>query len=156
FEQIAPIVERTPVATRKLASRARQRVRGASPVSDPDITHQRAVIDAFLAASRNGDFDALVAVLDPDVVFRFAAGLAPDRRPPVPGAEPAARRIPERGAPLAHLARPAIVNGAAGLIVASERNLVSVVGFTVANGLVKEIYIVADPDKLPDSEALGH
>src|SRR2546429_7355127 len=100
FEEIAPIVERSETATRQLASRARRRVRGAAPATDPDLRDQRRVVEAFLAASRNGDFKALLEVLDPDVVFRVDAGGVPPRaRPPVEGAEAVAAQILERGAP---------------------------------------------------------
>src|SRR5262249_10675365 len=102
FDEIAPIVERSEAATRQLASRARRRVRGARPSSDVDRREQRRVIDAFLAASRAGDFEALLEVLDPDVVFRIdAGGAAPRARPPVEGAQAVAAPILERGAPLA-------------------------------------------------------
>ena len=94
FEEIAPIVGRSPSAARQLASRGRRRVRGVAPVPDVDLAHQREVVDAFLAASRSGDFDALLAVLDPDVVFRVDAGAgSPLERPPVTGAEAVARTV---------------------------------------------------------------
>jgi len=149
FEEIGPIVERTPAAARQLASRARRRVRGAAPVPDPDLAQQRRVVDAFLAASRAGDFDALLEVLDPDVVFRIdTGGVAPRARPPVVGAEAVARQILARGTSLAPFARPAIVNGAAGAIVAAEGRPIAVVGFTVSNGRIVEIDLVADRTKL--------
>ena len=149
FEEIGPIVERTPAAARQLASRARRRVRGATPVPDPDLAQQRRVVDAFLAASRAGDFDALLEVLDPDVVFRIdTGGVAPRARPPVVGAEAVARQILARGTSLAPFARPAIVNGAAGAIVAAEGRPIAVVGFTVSNGRIVEIDLVADRTKL--------
>src|SRR5205085_2193388 len=98
FGEIAPIVDRSPEAARQLASRARRRVRGATPTPDPDLAQQRRVVDAFLAASRAGDFEALVAVLDPDVVFRVDGGGVPPRaRPPVVGAEAVARQVLTRG-----------------------------------------------------------
>jgi RNA polymerase sigma-70 factor (ECF subfamily) len=106
FEEIAPIVRRSPVATRQLASRARRRVQGAAPNPDADLSRQREVVDAFLAASRAGDFEALVAVLDPDVVFRVDTR-AGDRMP-VHGAAEVARTVLSRGRPLAPLARPAV------------------------------------------------
>src|SRR5919198_2938530 len=117
FDEIAPIVDRTPDAARQLASRARRRVRGATPSPDPDLERQREVVDAFLAASRAGDFDALLAVLDPDVVFRIdGGGMPPRARPPVVGAEAVARQVLERGSRFAGFARPAVVNGAAGVV----------------------------------------
>jgi RNA polymerase sigma-70 factor (ECF subfamily) len=149
FEEIAPIVDRSEPATRQLASRARRRVRGATPATDPDLREQRRVIDAFLAASRNGDFEALLEVLDPDVVFRIDAGGVPPRaRPPVEGSEAVAAQILERGAPLAGFARPAIVNGNAGVIVVPREQPVAVVGFIVAEGRIAEIDVIADPAKL--------
>src|SRR5256712_1010059 len=115
FEEIAPIVDRTPDAARQLASRARRRVRGATPTPDPDLVQQRRVVDAFLAAARAGDFDALLAVLDPDIVFRIDGGGVPPRaRAPVVGAEAVARHVLARGSRFAGFARPAILNGAAG------------------------------------------
>ncbi len=149
FEEIAPIVDRSPAAARQLASRARRRVRGAAPDPDPDLERQREVVDAFLAAARAGDFDALVAVLDPDVVFRIdTGGVAPQAREPVVGSEAVARQLLARGAPFAPLARPAIVNGAAGAVVAPHGTPIAVVGFTVSDGRIVEIDVVADPAKL--------
>jgi RNA polymerase sigma factor (sigma-70 family) len=149
FDEIAPIVGRSEAATRQLASRARRRVRGAAPAIDPDLREQRRVVDAFLAAARGGDFEALLEVLDPDVVFRLdTGGIVPRARPPVEGAEAVAARVLERGSRLAGLARPAIVNGAAGLIVAPGRRPFAVVGFTVVNGRIAEIDVIADPAKL--------
>jgi len=153
FEEIAPIVDRSETATRQLASRARRRVRGAAPATDPDLREQRRVVDAFLAASRAGDFDALLEVLDPDVVFRLDAGGVPPRaRPPVEGAEAVAAQILERGTPFARFARPAIVNGNAGVIVEPGRKPFAVVSFRVAGGRIVEIDVIADPAKL---RALG-
>jgi len=149
FDEIAAIVERTPTAARQLASRARRRVRGAAPVPDPDLAQQRRVVDAFLAASRAGDFDALLEVLDPDVVFRIdAGGVAPRARPPVVGAEAVARQVLARGSRLAPFARPATVNGAAGAVVVVDGRPFAVVGFTVSNGRIAAIDLVADPAKL--------
>jgi RNA polymerase sigma factor (sigma-70 family) len=149
FDEIAPIVERTPTAARQLASRARRRVRGAAPVPDPDLARQRRVVDAFLAASRAGDFEALLEVLDPDVVFRIdAGGLAPRARPPVVGAEAVARQVLARGSRFAPLARPAVVNGGAGAVIMIGDRPFAVVGFTVTNGRIVEIDLVADPAKL--------
>jgi ketosteroid isomerase-like protein len=123
-------------------------VRGGTPEPDPDLAQQREVVDAFLAASRSGDFDALLAVLDPDVVFRIdGGGVAPRARPPVVGAEAVAHHVLER-ATLARYARPALVNGTAGLIVAPGGRPISVVAFTVAGGRIVEIEFIADPHKL--------
>jgi RNA polymerase sigma factor (sigma-70 family) len=149
FGEIAEIVERTPDATRQLASRARRRVRGSAPKPDADLRRQRELVDAFLAASRSGDFDALVAVLDPDVVFRVdTGGDAPRARPPIVGAEAVARAVLSRGRPFAPLARPAIVNGAAGAVVGAGPVPFAVVGFMVAGGRIVEIDLIADRRKL--------
>jgi RNA polymerase sigma-70 factor (ECF subfamily) len=147
FEEIAAILGRSPAATRQLASRARRRVRGATPRTDPDLREQRRVVDAFLAASRQGDFEALLEVLDPDVVFRIDTG--PSGEPaPVVGAEAVARRVLARGSRLAPHARPAIVNGNAGVIVVPDAKPFAVVGFSIENGKIVEIDLIADPAKL--------
>jgi RNA polymerase sigma factor (sigma-70 family) len=149
FDEIAPIVDRSEAAARQLASRARRRVRGATPALDPDLREQRRVVDAFLAASRAGDFEALLEVLDPDVVFRIdAGGIAPRARPPVEGAEAVAAQVLQRGSPFAAYARPAIVNGTAGVIVVPGKKPIAVVGFTITDGRIAEIDVIADPAKL--------
>jgi RNA polymerase sigma-70 factor (ECF subfamily) len=148
FEEIAPIVGRSSTAARQLASRARRRVRGAAPTPDADLATQREVVDAFLAASRAGDFEALLEVLDPEVVFRIDAGSGPLARPAVIGAKAVAQQVVSRGTRFAPLARPAIVNGAAGVIVAPPRGPLAVVGFTVARGRVLAIDLIIDPEKL--------
>jgi RNA polymerase sigma factor (sigma-70 family) len=147
FEQIAAIVGRSPAASRQLASRARSRVRGAAPAPDADLALQREVVDAFLAAARAGDFEALVAVLDPDVVFRLDTGRLADAQPPVVGAAAAARAV-LAGARFAPLCRPAMVNGAAGFVVAPAGRVVAAAGFTVVDGLIASIDVVADRAKL--------
>jgi RNA polymerase sigma factor (sigma-70 family) len=152
FEEIAPIVDRTPAATRQLASRGRRRVSGAAPRPDSDLEQQRAVVDAFLAASRAGDFDALVAVLDPDVVLRIDFGKLPvaARLPAVvKGAAELGERVVAGGTRFAPFCRPAIVNGAAGLIVVPGERLFAVVGFTISDGRIVEIDLIGDPEKLP-------
>jgi RNA polymerase sigma-70 factor, ECF subfamily len=148
FDEIAPIVGRTPTAARQLASRARRRVRGAAPVPDPDLARQREVVDAFLAAARAGDFDALVAVLDPDVVFRADGGAARGVLAPAHGAEEVADRVLTRGARFAPLGRPALVNGAAGAVVEIGGVVRAVAGFTVVDGRIVEIDLMLDPEKL--------
>jgi RNA polymerase sigma-70 factor (ECF subfamily) len=149
FEEIAPIVERSPAATRQLASRARRRVRAATPATEPDLRQQRRVVDAFLAAAREGDFEALVAVLDPDVVFRADRGrLAAAGEPVVTGAAAVAEQIFARAPRFARFARPAIVNGSAGLIVIPHERPIAVIGFAIAENRIAEIDLVADPDKL--------
>ncbi len=148
FEDIAPIVGRNPAATRQLASRARRRVQGSAPVPDADLTRQRAAVDAFLAASRGGDFDALVAVLDPDVVLHAELGGARPRV--VRGARTVAGQaslfwqLAGRGLTV----RPALVNGVAGVVASREGTVFSVLGFTVVDGLIAEIDILADHERL--------
>jgi RNA polymerase sigma-70 factor (ECF subfamily) len=154
FAEIGEIVDRSPAAARQLASRARRRVRGGAPLPDADLARQRELVDAFLAASRAGDFDALVAVLDPEVVFRVdAGGVPPLARPPVVGAETVARQVLERGRQFAPFARPAVVNGNAGLVVGRGRRPFAVVGFTVAHGRIVAIDLIADRAKLRDLDA---
>ncbi|HKH76298.1 MAG TPA: sigma-70 family RNA polymerase sigma factor [Rubrobacteraceae bacterium] len=146
FGEIAPIVGRSPAAARKLASRARSRVRGAAPAPDADLGRQREVVDAFLAASRGGDFDALLAVLDPEVVLRADSGAAGTSRV-VRGARAVAGQA-LTFSQFAPFARPALVNGAAGLVTAPGGRPLSVMGFTVRRGKVVEIDILADPERL--------
>ena len=149
FEEIAPIVDRSPAASRQLASRGRRRVRGAAPQPDSDLRRQREIVDAFLAASRAGDFEGLLSVLDPDVVFRIDAGqISALARPPVVGARAVAEQIVSRGTRFAPHARPAIVNGAAGAVVGREERPFAVVGFTVAGGRITAIDLIIDPEKL--------
>jgi RNA polymerase sigma factor (sigma-70 family) len=149
FDEIAAVLNTTPGAARQLASRARRRVRGATPADHTDAAQQRQLVDAFLAASREGDFAALVAILDAGVVFRLDAGGRADRaREPVTGPGAVARRVLARGRPFAHLARPAMVNGAPGLLVAAEGAAMAVVGFTCAHGRIVAIDLIADPEKL--------
>jgi ketosteroid isomerase-like protein len=148
--RFAPIVDRSPAATRQLGSRARRRVRGAKPESNGDLAEQREVVNAFHAAAREGDFESLIAVPDPDVVFRMDLGPdSPQARPKIESAEAVARQILARGTPFAPLARPAIVNGTAGAIVGLRGRPFAVAGFTVSDGRITEIDIIADPDKLP-------
>ena len=148
FDEIAPMVERSPAAARQLASRARRRVRAEAPEPDADLAVQRRAVDAFLAAARDGDFEGLLRVLDPDVVLRIDGGPnapRPFARPPLVGAEAVARGAMAFRA--AAQTEPATVNGAAGLIVRfPARTLVG--AFTIANGRIVEINIIADPAKL--------
>jgi RNA polymerase sigma-70 factor (ECF subfamily) len=148
FDEIATIVGRSPAATRQLASRARRRVQGRKTTSDVDLDGQRRIVDAFIAASRNGDFDALIALLDPDVVLRVDAGEgSPLTQGPVRGAEAVAREA-GRWAGMAPLARPAVVNGVAGAIIGRPGRPFAVVGITVVNGRISEMDFVLDPAKL--------
>ena len=149
FDEIAPVVGRSPAAARQLASRARRRVQGAAPVPDADLACQREVVDAFLAAARGGDLDALLAVLDPDVVARADRGAVPA------GASKGlrgARAVAEQAlafARFARLAQPVLVNGAAGIVswLPGGRPF-SVMGFTVRRGKIVAIDILADPARL--------
>ncbi|MGZ4187484.1 MAG: RNA polymerase sigma factor SigJ [Solirubrobacteraceae bacterium] len=148
FDEIAPIVERSPAATRQLASRARRRVRGA-PEPDADLAAQRRVVEAFLAASQGGDFDALMAVLDPEVSFKVDAGKdSPFARPPLVGAERVAREVLARGRPFAPFGRPAIVNGAVGVVVGSPERPFAIAGCTISGGRIVELDLIIDPEKL--------
>ena len=150
FGQIATIVDRSPDAARQLASRARRRIGRTPREPDADLVVQRAVVDAFLAASRSGDFEALLAVLDPDVVFRTdGGGSGPLARPPIVGARAVAAELRVRGPVFASFARPVIVNGGAGSLVTLPDGRVIVVGFTVVGGRIAEIDLIADPAKLP-------
>jgi RNA polymerase sigma factor (sigma-70 family) len=147
FEEIALILERTPEAARQLASRARRRVRGAAPAQDADLGAQRAVVEAFLAASRDGDFNALVAVLHPDVVLRADGGAAPGRSHRAQGAENVAgRALMFRRADLS--IHRALVNGTAGLLSTRNGELFSVVGLTIVGGRIAELDILVDPERL--------
>jgi RNA polymerase sigma factor (sigma-70 family) len=149
FQEIAPIVDRTPDAARQLASRARRRVRGTPAAEEADCSRQRELVDAFLAASRDGEFDALVAVLDPDVVFNHDTGGLPRRQQaPVVGAEAVARTVLDRAPRFARFARPALVNGSAGAVVAPAGRPIAVAGFTVAGGRIVEIDLITDPARL--------
>jgi RNA polymerase sigma factor (sigma-70 family) len=148
FDEIAPIVERSPVAARQLASRARRRVQGRPTVPDADINRQRAVVDAFLAAAREGDFAALLELLDPDVVLRADAGALPSGMSREMRGARAVAEGARTFARLARLARPALVNGAAGFVVTQQGRPVSVAGFTVRHGKIVEIDILADPERL--------
>ncbi|MEY2434050.1 MAG: hypothetical protein QOC92_3775, partial [Acidimicrobiaceae bacterium] len=148
FDEIAPIVGRSPDAARQLASRARRRVQGSTAVPDTDLSRQREVVGAFLAAARDGDFDALVAVLDPNVVLRADRGTSPTGASrEVRGARAVAdqaltfRRFAEFG-------RPALVNGAVGIVTAPGGQPFAVLGFTVVRGKIVEIDVLADPVRL--------
>jgi RNA polymerase sigma factor (sigma-70 family) len=147
FEEIAPIVGRSAEATRQLASRARRRVRGGAAAPDPDLVRQREVVEAFIAALRGGDFEGLLAVLDPDLVVRADM--------PVPSGGPSEIRgaaVWAKGAivygHLAQLTRPALVNGAIGVVVAPRGKLVRALRFTIANGKITEIEVIGDPARL--------
>ncbi|MDI3409417.1 RNA polymerase sigma factor SigJ [Streptomyces cavernicola] len=158
FDEIAPLVGRTPATARQLASRARRRVRGIEVQSpDPDVAQQRQVVDAFFAAARSGELNDLVAVLHPDVVLRADEGAArPGESVVVRGAAAVAGRALLFERPLARV-RPALVNGAAGVVVTVAGEPVSVMGFTVAGGRIVQIDVMADPERLAhlDLSVLG-
>jgi RNA polymerase sigma-70 factor (ECF subfamily) len=146
FEEIGPIVGRSPEAARKLASRARRRVQGqgAGRAPDADLASQRGVIDAFLAALRDGDLEALVAVLDPDFVIRADAAAAPPGAPrEVRGARTWARQALAFSRGL-RFAEPALVDGAVGVVVAPRGRLFRVLRFTIAGGKIARMDVVAD------------
>ncbi|WP_020694140.1 sigma-70 family RNA polymerase sigma factor [Reyranella massiliensis] len=149
FDEIASVVGRTPVATRQLASRARRRVQGQPTVPEVDLNRQRGVIEAFLAASRGGDFDGLLAVLDPDVVVRADGaavkfGSAPEMR----GADAVASAFKGR----ARNAQVALVDGAPGVVVAPNGKLLLVLRAKIANGFIIEVEAIADPQRLAELE----
>jgi len=146
FEEIAPIVDRSRTAARQLASRARRRVQGADTALNATLTRQREVVDAFLAAARGGNFEALLAVLDPDAVLRYDPAAVPPGAPTeIRGAAAIANRAARAGA---RAARPALVNGEVGVIVAPRGRLLMVLRFTIANGEILEIESIADPARL--------
>jgi RNA polymerase sigma factor (sigma-70 family) len=159
FETIAPMVGRSPAAARQLASRARRRVRGAALPTDPDLDRQREVVDAFFAAARGGDFGALVAVLDPEVVLRIDAG---GRRPAasmvISGAQDVARQaLSGLTSALRNVdVRPALVNGAAGVVIRGARGgPVAVMSFSVVDGKIAEIDAIYDPVRVRGIVAHG-
>jgi RNA polymerase sigma-70 factor, ECF subfamily len=146
FEEIARVVDRSPDATRQLASRARRRVQGAATEPDADLGRQRVVVDAFFAAARDGDFEALLAVLDPDVVLRDDRGVVLTGSRTMAGARTvAAEAATWKGA---RWARPALVNGTAGAVIAAGVKVFSIMGFTVSGGRITTIDVLADPDRL--------
>jgi RNA polymerase sigma-70 factor (ECF subfamily) len=148
FEEIAPIVGRSPMAARQLASRARRRVQGGAVAPDADLSQQRAVVNAFLAAARGGDLEALLAVLDPDVVLRSDVGPARGGPVVIHGAAAVAAQA-LTFARYAHESQPALVNGAAGVVAwAADGQPMSVMGFTVVGGRILEIDALADPARL--------
>ena len=148
FEEIAPIVDRSVVATRQLASRARRRVQGQAPTSDADLRKQRRVIDAFLAAVQDGDFEALVTVLDPEIVLRADGGAVKGMSRLVRGAQ----AVVAQAAAFSKLglsSQVVLVNGNIGVVSRlPDGRLLSVIGFTIAGGKVVEMDILADPDRL--------
>jgi hypothetical protein len=148
FDEIAAIVGRSPEATRQLASRARRRVQGAHPEPDVELSEQQRVVDAFFAAARDGDFDALLELLDPEVTLRVDAGPgSPLAREPIVGADAVLAQARQWSA-LTPFGRPAIVNGAAGAVIGRPGRPFAVVGITVAHGRITVLDFVVDPSKL--------
>jgi RNA polymerase sigma factor (sigma-70 family) len=148
FDEIAPIVDRTPVAARQLASRARRRIQGRAPISDPDPREQRRVLEAFLAAAQEGDFERLVTVLDPGIVLRADGGALGAASRVVRGA-PAVATQAAGFSKLGLSSQLVLVNGSVGVISRRpDGSLFSVLGFTIADGKIVEIDILADPERL--------
>jgi len=147
FDDIAAIVGRTPTAARQLASRARRRVQSA-PRPDTDLARQRKVVDAFLAASRDGNFEALLAVLDPDVVLRSDLGGVPGAAARIVRGAAAVAKGAMLGSREGKTIRPATVNGGAGVVVTARGRVVTVVGFTIVGGKIVELNVLADPARL--------
>lgn len=148
FDEIGPMLERSPAAVRQLASRARRRVKGASPLPEADLARRRRVVDAFLAATRGGNFDALVALLHPDVVLHADRSVVPTPEPVVVSG---ARTVAEGAMAATGRARftgPALVNGSVGLAMAPHGRLFLVLAFTITDDLITRIDVVADPDRL--------
>ncbi len=151
FDEIAPIVGRSPTAARQLASRARRRVQGADKVPEVDRARQREIVEAFLVAIRGGDLDALLAILDPDVVLRSDAGASPLRAPrEIRGSRAVtdAVLLTEATRIGARSARAVLVNGAVGVVVAPRGRLLGVIGLTIARGRIIELDLIADPARL--------
>jgi len=145
FDDIAPIVGRSPAAARQLASRARRRVQGVTPVLDTDLTRQRAIVDAFLTAARNGDFDALLEALDPDVVVR-SNGTEVMR-----GAAAVAGRA-LTGLRSAQVSLPALINGAVGVINAAEGRPISLQAFTITGAKIIAVDLIDDPGRIAEAD----
>jgi RNA polymerase sigma factor (sigma-70 family) len=148
FPEIAPIVGRSPAATRQLASRARRRVHGAEPLPDADLATQRELVEAFVTAAREGDFDALIAVLDPDVVLRADAGALPDGMSRILRGAEAVARAALTFSRLDLYVQPALINGAAGTVSTREGRPFAVAGITIRGGKITEIDILSDPVRL--------
>jgi RNA polymerase sigma factor (sigma-70 family) len=145
FDDIAPIVGRSPAATRQLASRARRRVQGVTPVLDTDLTRQQAIVDAFLTAARNGEFDALLEALDPDVVVRSNGAEA------VRGAAAVAGRA-LAGLRYAQVTLPALINGAVGVINAAEGRPISLMTFTITGAKIVAIDLFDNPGRIAEAD----
>jgi RNA polymerase sigma-70 factor, ECF subfamily len=147
FEQIGPILDRSPAAAKQLASRARRRLR-AAPGAAADLGRQWAVVDAFLAASREGDFERLLTILDPDVVLRADAGRGPFGPSTLTRGAREVIAQARRFAPLGRFARPVLVNGGPGFLVARDGEPLALMAVTVRDGRIAEMDVLADPDRL--------
>ncbi|ATZ25407.1 ECF RNA polymerase sigma factor SigJ [Streptomyces lavendulae subsp. lavendulae] len=147
FDEIAPLIEKTSAATRQLATRARRKVQGQAPAPDPDLGRQREAVDAFFAAARDGRFEALVSVLDPDVVLRSDGGVGGALTVVLNGARTVAGQAVTYGS-LTPFVRPALINGAAGVVVVRKDRAVSVMAFTVVGGKIVAIDVLSDPERL--------
>ena len=145
FDDIASVVGRSPTATRQLASRARRRVQGAAPVLGHELSRQRAIVDAFLAAARNGDFDALLNALDPDVIVRSSGAEV------VRGAAAVAGRALV-GLRSAQVALPALINGAVGVVTAADGRPISIMAFTISGGKIAGIDLIDNPDRMAEAD----
>ncbi|WFE48399.1 RNA polymerase sigma factor SigJ [Verrucosispora sp. WMMD1129] len=148
FDEIAPMIDRSPATARQLASRARRRVRGQAPPTDRDLARQRALVDAFLATARDGDLEGLVAVLHPDVVLRADGGTTRTRHTTVITSAPAVAAQATTFGRFSPFARPALINGAAGVVVMATGRPLSVMAFSIRDGRIAEIDVIADPDRL--------
>ena len=146
FDDIAPVVGRSPAATRQLASRARRRVQGVAPVLDADLARQRAIVDAFLTAARNGDFDALLEALDPDVVVRSNGAEISVRG----AAAVVGRAI--TGLRSAQVSLPALINGAVGVINAAEGRPISLQAFTITGAKIVAVDVIDDPGRIAEAD----
>ncbi|MET9602252.1 sigma-70 family RNA polymerase sigma factor [Streptomyces sp. NPDC006459] len=148
FDEIAPMIEKTPAATRQLASRARRRVKGAPLVPEADLSRRRLVVEAFLAATRGGNFDALVTLLHPDVVLRADTAVVPTPAPILLRGAVTVATSAMAAMQRARATAPALVDGTVGLAMAPLGRLFLVLGFTIEDGLITEIDIVAEPERL--------
>ncbi|MFF5217980.1 RNA polymerase sigma factor SigJ [Micromonospora sp. NPDC000442] len=148
FDEIAPMIDRSPATARQVASRARRRVRGQAPPTDRDLARQRTVVNAFLAAARDGDIEGLVAVLHPDVVLRADGGATRTRHTTVITSARAVAAQATTFGRFSPFARPAVINGAAGVVVMASGRPLSVMAFSIRGGRIAEIDVIADPARL--------
>ncbi|WP_037303128.1 sigma-70 family RNA polymerase sigma factor [Amycolatopsis orientalis] len=150
FDEIAPLIDRTPAAARQLASRARRRVQGRSTAAEPDLARRRRVVDAYLAAARGGDFEALLELLHPDVVLRADKAAGPSRAPIFLRGSSVVARGAAAASVRAAVTQLALVNGGVGLVMADEGRPSVVLAFAFADGKITEIDVIADRERLRD------